>query len=238
MLARQAVLLTPLESSGPLQLPFRQHPVPLTPLFATLTSFPQLAENKSALTPFPTALTAPAPVTPVFATLTQTAGVSLLRFPFWNSPLATLHSPLPLCEAAQSLHFFAPITPKSQNPLLCFQHVTHSSAIRWGWGIPPVSPLPTRHPLSLALVAVTLGRLLTAKRFLITLLQTLLRFQKCQPIYFHELTNSFAENTRVGAWSFLCFALPGLRRQRQRRLPAPRPCLFFTDVFYLSGLRL
>src|SRR5271168_3321295 len=209
MLARQAVLLTPLESSGPLKLPFRQQSVPVIPLFATLTSTPQLAENKSALTPFPAALTAPAPVTPVFATLTQTAGVSLLLFPFWNSPLATLHSPLPPCEASQSLHFFAPITLKSQNPLLCFQHVTHSSAIRWGWGIPPVSPVPTRHPLSLALAAVTLGRLSAAKFFLITLLQTPLRFPKCQPLYFHILPNSLPKTPGWGCGPSFLSQAPG-----------------------------
>src|SRR5271154_3927409 len=113
--ARQAVLLTPSKSSGPTQLPFYKYNASVSPLFATLT--------------------ASAPVTPVFATLTQTAGVSLPPFPFWNSPLATPHSPLSPGEARHSSSLFVPISVKTQNPLLCFQSFAHSSAIRWGWGI-------------------------------------------------------------------------------------------------------
>jgi hypothetical protein len=31
---------------------------------------------------------------------------------------------------------FALLARKTQNPLLCFQSLAHSSAIRWGWGVP------------------------------------------------------------------------------------------------------
>src|SRR5271163_3801722 len=88
--ARQAVLLTPSKSSGPTQLLSYKQKASVTPLFATLTSRPQITENPATLSPFPATLTTPPPVTPVFATLTKTAGVSLLRFLLWKAPSATL----------------------------------------------------------------------------------------------------------------------------------------------------
>src|SRR5271154_7549473 len=98
MIARQAVHLTPSQSSIAAQLLFYKHSISVSPLFATLTSRPQLAKNTATLSPFLATLTAPAPVTPVFATLTKTAGVSPHLFPFWNSPLALPpHSPLLPC---------------------------------------------------------------------------------------------------------------------------------------------
>src|SRR5271154_3919660 len=103
--ARQAVLLTPSKSSGPTQLPFYKYNASVSPLFATLTNRPQLAENTATLSL-------------LLAALTQTAGVSLPPFPFWNSPLATPHSPLSPDEARHSSSLFVPISVKTQNPLL------------------------------------------------------------------------------------------------------------------------
>jgi hypothetical protein len=48
---------------------------PLTPLFATLTNHPQLAENPTALSPLLATHTDFSPVTPAFATHTKTTGV-------------------------------------------------------------------------------------------------------------------------------------------------------------------
>jgi hypothetical protein len=139
MIARHAVLLTPSESSGPTQLLFYKQNATVSPLFATLTSRPQLTENTTTLSPFPATLTAYAAVTPVFATLTQTAGgAHHLVFQFWNSPPVTRHySP---CEAHQSARFFALIPAKTQKPLLCFQSFANNSAFTGGWGVASFKP--------------------------------------------------------------------------------------------------
>ena len=84
--ARHAVLLTPSKCSGSFQLLFYKQSPSVSPLFATLTSRPQLTEKTATLSLFLATHTASSPVTPVFATLTKTAGVSLLLFPFWFTP--------------------------------------------------------------------------------------------------------------------------------------------------------
>ena len=148
MVARHAVLLTPTKSSCPTQLPFYKQNASVSPLFATLTSRPQLAENKATLSPVIATLTASAPVTPLFATLTKTAGVAHPLFPFWNSPLATCRSPLSATEASHSARFSVRTPAKTKISFLYFQHFTHSSAIR-GEGRGPLCPPPT-HPSPLA----------------------------------------------------------------------------------------
>src|SRR5271163_4481463 len=130
MIARQTVHLTPSECSGPAQLLSYKQSISVSPLFATLTSRPQLAENKATLSPVLATLTASAPVTPLSATLTKTAGVSHRLFPFWNSPLATCHSPLSATEARHSGRFSALNPAKTKIPPLYFQYLTHSSANR------------------------------------------------------------------------------------------------------------
>ena len=75
MPSRAAVLLTPLESLHSPPLPFYKHPAPISPLFATLRSRPQITENTDTLSPFLAAHTDFSPVSPVFATHTKTAGV-------------------------------------------------------------------------------------------------------------------------------------------------------------------
>jgi hypothetical protein len=142
MLARHAVLLTPSESALSSCLPFCKQRVAVTPLFVALTRTPQIAENKTTLSLLLAIFTDFAPVTPVFATLTENAGVytNSSHSGARHSPLATRHSSLGTrhffsSEARQSLRFFASISPKTQNPPFCFQHVAHSSALRWGWGV-------------------------------------------------------------------------------------------------------
>jgi hypothetical protein len=140
MLARQAVLLTPSRCSGPTQLLSCKQNASVSPLFATLTSHPQVAENTATLSPFFATLTASAPVTPVFATLTKNAGCH-----FISSHSGTRHSPLVTrhyspSETRQSARFLAFIPTKTQNPLLCFQRVAHSSAIRGEGGVAPFHP--------------------------------------------------------------------------------------------------
>ena len=64
MLARQAVLLTPSESSHPTQLLSSQHFVRVSPLSATLMDFPASVANKSLT----------AELSPLAATLTKNTG--------------------------------------------------------------------------------------------------------------------------------------------------------------------
>src|SRR6266850_1070386 len=73
--ARHAVILTLPKSAYPDQLVSYQQSASLSPLFATLTNSPQLAENKAALSPFLATHTDFAPASPVFATHTKTTGV-------------------------------------------------------------------------------------------------------------------------------------------------------------------
>src|ERR1700682_5567752 len=75
MAARRVVLLTPPESSHPIQLPSCQHPVRASALFATLTNRPQIAENSNTLSPAFATHTDITPVTSLFATHTTTTGV-------------------------------------------------------------------------------------------------------------------------------------------------------------------
>src|SRR6266849_4350109 len=75
MLSRAAVLLTPSKSIRPPSLPFYKHRAPISPLFATLTSRPQIIGNALTLSPFLATHTDFTPVSPVFATHTKTAGV-------------------------------------------------------------------------------------------------------------------------------------------------------------------
>jgi hypothetical protein len=135
MLARQAVLLTPSESTLPFCLPFYKQTAAVTPLFVTLTSAPQIAENTTALSLFVATLTDSAPVTPVFATLTENAGgdTSSSHSGPRHSSLVPRHF-FP-SEACPSLSLFASISAKTQIPPFCFQSLAHSSAIRWGWGL-------------------------------------------------------------------------------------------------------
>jgi len=74
MLARQAVLLTPSKSSGPTQLLFYKQNASVSPLFAALTSHPQLTENTAALTPAESALTAFPLASPLESALTEKQG--------------------------------------------------------------------------------------------------------------------------------------------------------------------
>ena len=105
--ARHAVLLTPSKSLHPSQLLFYKQTASISPLFATLTSRPQLTENTSTLSSFLATLTASAPVSPVFATLTKSAGCH-----FVSSHSGTRHSPLltrhfsfrEMCQSSRCLH--------------------------------------------------------------------------------------------------------------------------------------
>ena len=115
--ARYAVLLTPPKPSGPTQLLFYKQNTSISPLFATLTSRPQIAENAATLSPFPATLTASSPVTPVFATLTKNAGVS---HPLPTLDLATRHSPLPPGEAHHLSCLSLPGSPKRKTPSFLF----------------------------------------------------------------------------------------------------------------------
>jgi hypothetical protein len=146
MRARHSVLLTPSKSSDAIQLLFCQQNASVSPLFATLASTPQIAENKTTLSRFLATLTDFAPLTPVFATLTENAGVysNSSRSEPRHSPLATRH--FFSGEACHSLRSFASISAKTQNPPFCFQQLAHSSAIRWGWGVGVPRPTRSHHP--------------------------------------------------------------------------------------------
>src|SRR5271154_3229080 len=139
MIARQAVHLTPSQSSVAAQLLFYKHSISVSPLFATLTSRPQLAKNTATLSPFLATLTAPAPATPLFATLTQTAGVSHPLFPFWNSPRATpAASPLTITPLfSYSYELFC--RPQMRNSFIFLQFQTLSKK-HPGWGTPSAHP--------------------------------------------------------------------------------------------------
>src|SRR5882724_11398657 len=80
MPSRAAVLLTPLEFSDSRSLPFYKHRARISPLFATLTSRPQIIENALTLSPFLATHTDFTPVSPVFATHTKTAEVCTNNF--------------------------------------------------------------------------------------------------------------------------------------------------------------
>src|SRR6266852_2453115 len=89
--ARQAVLLTPSESSYPLSLPFYKYRAPVSPLFATLTSCSQITENIATLSLLFATHTNCLPVSRVFATHTKTIGVCTN-----NSHFETQSLPSPL----------------------------------------------------------------------------------------------------------------------------------------------
>jgi hypothetical protein len=108
--ARQAVLLTPLESALTGCLPSYKQIAPITPLESALTDPFQLIENTATLTPAESALTDIPSVTSLDSALTKNWGggregtlCPIRHYPFsihhseiWRSPLATRHSPLPL----------------------------------------------------------------------------------------------------------------------------------------------
>jgi hypothetical protein len=131
MIARHAVLLTPSIFLRPTQLLFCKQNASVGPLFATLTSLPQLTENTATLSPFFAILTASAPVSPVFATLTQTPGVTSFEPKAFESLMLPKIS-LSIAAPRAPMH---PDCIKTKIPLLYFQQLTHSSAIRWRWGV-------------------------------------------------------------------------------------------------------
>src|SRR5712664_3626926 len=98
MPSRAAVLLTPSESIRPPSLPFYKHRASISPLFAALTSRPQIIENALTLSPFLATHTDLSPVSPVFATHTKTTGVctnnshSGTRSDFWRSKAVSGHN--------------------------------------------------------------------------------------------------------------------------------------------------
>ena len=134
--ARHAVLLTLPKSSRPGQLLFYKQNASVSPLFATLTSRPQLIEKTATLSPFLATLTASAPVTPLFATLTKTAGVSHRLFPFRYSPLVTSHSPLPPREAHNLRVFCPPRRQNAKSPPLVFISLRTLLHLSGGGGAP------------------------------------------------------------------------------------------------------
>ena len=75
MLARQAVLLTPLKSALPDCLPFYKQIAAITPLESALTGPSQLIENIATLTPAESALTDIPSVTSLDSALTKNRGV-------------------------------------------------------------------------------------------------------------------------------------------------------------------
>jgi hypothetical protein len=138
--ACHAVLTTPPKSPRLSQLLSYKQNASVSPLFATLTSRPQLTENKSTLSPFFATLTASAPVTSVFATLTQTPRVYYIssRSETRHSPLTTHHFPLRnRCSSATQNAF-------SHFGALCFLYLAHSSAVMRGWGVGASGRCPER----------------------------------------------------------------------------------------------
>ena len=156
MVARHAVLLTPTKSSCPTQLPFYKQNASVSPLFAILTSPPQLAENTTTLSPFLATHTAPVPVTPLFATLTKTAGVAHPLFPFWNSPLATCRSPLSATEASHSARFSVRTPAKTKISFLYFNTLRTLLQLGGRGGVPYARLPLTLRPSPLLLCFHTL----------------------------------------------------------------------------------
>src|SRR5271154_1885639 len=149
--ARQAVLLTPAKPSGPTQLLSYKQNASVSPLFATLTNRSQLAENTPTLSPFPATLTASSPITPLFATLTETAGVSHLLFPSWNSSLAT-HQSLATCQSRLPLYFHILTNSLSSlkfpTPLFSCNYELFQKNTRGGVYSLSLSPILQRVPFS------------------------------------------------------------------------------------------
>ena len=109
MRARQVVLLTPSKSTDLSQLLSCKQSASLSPLFAALTSCPQLPVNTTTLSSFLVTHTDIALVSPVFATHTKTPGVytnsshfgiqcsfSALIFDLFLHALCPLRNPFPL----------------------------------------------------------------------------------------------------------------------------------------------
>ena|SRR6266852_18660 len=92
MLARRAVLLTPLECSIPISILISILNVPITPLDSALTSHPQLTENTATLSLAECALTTFSPATPLECALTKNTGgwgdTATLSLPFHLHPLS------------------------------------------------------------------------------------------------------------------------------------------------------
>src|SRR5271168_1678299 len=59
---------------------------------------------------------------------------------FMNPPQNLLVGLIPRPSRCSTQSFLASPAPFSVFPPLCFQSLAHSSAIRWGWGVPPSRP--------------------------------------------------------------------------------------------------
>ena len=88
----------------------------------------------------------------------------------------------------RKLPISARFSAKAQNPLLCFQQLAHSSAIRWGWGVGAdfrICNFEFRFSIS-------------SISFPFILFQTLLHCLKSQLLSFQAIPNSFAKTPGVG----------------------------------------
>jgi hypothetical protein len=131
MLARRAVLLTPSKSFHPAQLLSYKQRASVSPLFSTLRSRPQLAENTASLSPAEPVFTRISPVNPLESAYTSQHRV----LPCFgrNRPTATpLESAFPRGPFASSLESAytknrgggrgpcaLSATPYSQTPIPC-----------------------------------------------------------------------------------------------------------------------
>ncbi len=77
MLARHAVLLTPLECAVPSCIPISIQSTPVNPLESALTSYSQPTENTATLSSLESALTHISPASSLESALTKTPGVGV-----------------------------------------------------------------------------------------------------------------------------------------------------------------
>jgi hypothetical protein len=150
MLARQVVLLNPLESALPDYLPFYKQTAPITRLECALTSHPQMIENTATLSLAESALTASVVVTPLESALTKNRGVGATSF----KPIffCFLHVPLVILPSSTVQHpssgFVLPPYRYVASPyLLC---VPLLRKVRGYGGILPASELFFRHSFTLS----------------------------------------------------------------------------------------
>ena len=133
----------PRSTDQDLRLQFACSPVPLTPLFATHTSRPQITENPVTLSPFPATHTDIAPVSPVFATHTKTTGV------YTNNSHSGTHPR----SSAKRVSCSAP-------PLLGPPVTSHESPVTDS----PPTCLPDRLPVPRTCILRTIGAILSLQQ--------------------------------------------------------------------------
>ena len=105
----------------------------------------------------------------------------------------------------------ARFSAKTKNPLLCFQQLAHSSAIRWGWGLPQrCHPEPAR-----GFGERCEGSAFSPLPYLLSfhiLPNSFAPHENATPL-FSDVSKLFAKNTRVGggsAFSFPCYLAASL----------------------------